>query len=214
MRIIFLGPPGSGKGTQARLLMERYHLPKISPGDILRIAIKKETKLGKRARAIINSGNLVSDNIILSLIKDRIAQKDCYKGFIFDGFPRTILQANSLKEMKITIDYVIQLNISNDEIVKRIAGRRIHLASGRTYHTIYNLPKVEGKDDITGEKLIIRNDDKEETIRARLSIYYDQTAPLSSYYLEEAKLGNIRYLKFDAEKKVTELTNDIKKALI
>lgn len=177
MRIILLGAPGAGKGTQANFIMEKYGIPQISTGDMLRAAIKAGTELGKQAKAVIDAGQLVSDEIILGLIKERIAQEDCANGFLLDGFPRTIPQADGLKEMGVDVDYVIEFDVADDVIVERMAGRRAHLPSGRTYHVVYNPPKVEGKDDVTGEDLVVRDDDKEETVRARLGVYHEQTAP-------------------------------------
>ncbi|MFW7524869.1 adenylate kinase [Vibrio ostreicida] len=213
MRIILLGAPGAGKGTQAQFIMEKYGIPQISTGDMLRAAIKAGTEMGKQAKAVIDAGQLVSDDIILGLIKERIAQSDCEKGFLLDGFPRTIPQADGLKEMGITVDYVIEFDVANDVIVERMAGRRAHLPSGRTYHVTFNPPQVEGKDDITGEALVVRDDDKEETVRARLGVYHEQTAPLIEYYGKEAQLGNTQYLKFDGTKQVAEVSADIEKGL-
>ncbi|EEZ00586.1 adenylate kinase [Vibrio sp. RC586] len=213
MRIILLGAPGAGKGTQAQFIMEKFGIPQISTGDMLRAAIKAGTELGKQAKAVIDAGQLVSDDIILGLIKERIAQADCEKGFLLDGFPRTIPQADGLKEMGINVDYVIEFDVADDVIVERMAGRRVHLPSGRTYHVVYNPPKVEGKDDVTGEELVIREDDKEETVRARLNVYHTQTAPLIEYYGNEAAAGKTQYLKFDGTKQVSEVSADIAKAL-
>ena len=213
MRIILLGAPGAGKGTQAQFIMEKFGIPQISTGDMLRAAIKAGTELGKQAKAVIDAGQLVSDDIILGLIKERIAQDDCAKGFLLDGFPRTIPQADGLKAMDVNVDYVIEFDVADDVIVERMAGRRAHLASGRTYHTVYNPPKVEGKDDITGEDLVVRDDDKEETVRARLGVYHEQTAPLIEYYGKEAQAGQTQYLKFDGTKQVAEVSADIEKAL-
>ncbi|MCG3747826.1 adenylate kinase [Vibrio cincinnatiensis] len=213
MRIILLGAPGAGKGTQAQFIMEKYGIPQISTGDMLRAAIKAGTELGQQAKSVIDAGQLVSDEIILGLIKERIAQPDCENGFLLDGFPRTIPQADGLKAMGIAVDYVIEFDVADDVIVERMAGRRAHLASGRTYHVVYNPPKVAGKDDITGEDLVVRDDDKEETVRARLGVYHEQTAPLIEYYGKEAAAGNTQYLKFDGTKQVAEVSADIEKAL-
>ncbi|MFY2509385.1 adenylate kinase [Vibrio pectenicida] len=213
MRIILLGAPGAGKGTQAQFIMEKYGIPQISTGDMLRAAIKAGTELGKQAKAVIDAGQLVSDDIILGLIKERIVQNDCEKGFLLDGFPRTTPQADGLKEMGILVDYVIEFDVADSMIVERMAGRRAHLASGRTYHVVYNPPQVEGKDDVTGEDLVVRDDDKEETVRARLGVYHEQTAPLIQYYGKEAQSGNTKYLKFDGTKRVEEVSADIEKAL-
>ncbi|MDN3701259.1 adenylate kinase [Vibrio artabrorum] len=213
MRIILLGAPGAGKGTQANFIMNKFGIPQISTGDMLRAAIKAGTELGKQAKSVIDAGQLVSDEIILGLIKERIAQDDCEKGFLLDGFPRTIPQADGLKEMGIVVDYVVEFDVADDVIVERMAGRRAHLPSGRTYHNVYNPPKEEGKDDITGEDLVVRDDDKEETVRARLGVYHDQTAPLISYYGKEAEAGNTQYLKFDGTKQVAEVSAELEKAL-
>lgn len=182
MRIILLGSPGSGKGTQAQFITEKYGIPQISTGDMLRAAVREGSPLGVEAKKVMDAGGLVSDAIILGLIKERIARPDCAKGFLLDGFPRTIAQAEGLDEMGVSIDTVIEIVVSDEEIVKRMAGRRVHLASGRTYHIEYNPPKVEGKDDVTGEALIQRDDDKEETVRKRLQVYHEQTKPLVGYY--------------------------------
>ena len=182
MRVILLGAPGAGKGTQASAICDKYQIPQISTGDMLRAAVKAGSDLGKTVEQIMKSGGLVSDDLIIDLIKDRIQQDDCKNGFLFDGFPRTIPQADALKENGIAIDHVVEIDVADEEIVKRMSGRRVHEPSGRTYHVIYNPPKEEGKDDQTGEALIQRADDKEETVLKRLSIYHEQTAPLISYY--------------------------------
>ncbi|MGZ8225876.1 MAG: adenylate kinase [Methylococcaceae bacterium] len=182
MRIILLGSPGSGKGTQAQFITKKYGIPQISTGDMLRAAVREGTQLGVEAKKVMDAGGLVSDDIILGLIKERITQADCSKGFLLDGFPRTIAQAEGLDAMGITIDTVIEIVVADEEIVKRMAGRRVHLASGRTYHIEYNPPKVDGVDDVTGEPLIQRDDDKEETVRKRLSVYHEQTKPLVGFY--------------------------------
>ncbi len=213
MRIILLGAPGAGKGTQAQFIMEKFGIPQISTGDMLRAAIKAGTELGKQAKAVIDAGQLVSDDIILGLVKERISQDDCAKGFLLDGFPRTIPQADGLKEIGIEIDYVLEFDVPDDVIVERMAGRRVHLSSGRTYHVVYNPPKAEGKDDVTGEDLIVRDDDKEETVRSRLKVYHDQTAPLIAYYSAEAEAGNTKYLRFDGTQQVSEVSAEIGKAL-
>lgn len=213
MRIILLGAPGAGKGTQAQFIMEKYGIPQISTGDMLRAAIKAGTELGKQAKSVIDAGQLVSDEIILGLVKERIAQEDCAKGFLLDGFPRTIPQADGLKENGVSIDYVLEFDVADEVIVERMSGRRAHLPSGRTYHVVYNPPKEEGKDDETGEPLVIREDDKPETVLARLGIYHEQTAPLIAYYNKEAEAGNTKYLKFDGTKLVAEVSAEIEKAL-
>jgi adenylate kinase len=182
MRIILLGSPGSGKGTQAQFITEKYAIPQISTGDMLRAAVREGTPLGVEAKKVMDAGGLVSDDIILGLIKERIAQADCANGFLLDGFPRTIAQAEGLNGMGVIIDTVIEIVVADEEIVKRMAGRRVHLQSGRTYHIEFNPPKVDGLDDVTGEPLIQRDDDKEETVRKRLSVYHEQTKPLVGYY--------------------------------
>lgn len=213
MRIILLGAPGAGKGTQAQFIMEKYGIPQISTGDMLRVAIKAGTELGKQAKAVIDAGELVSDDIILGLVKERISQDDCANGFLLDGFPRTIPQADGLKEIGVAIDYVLEFDVPDDVIVERMSGRRAHLASGRTYHVVYNPPKVEGKDDVTGEALVVRDDDKEETVRARLNVYHNQTAPLIAYYKKEADAGNTQFVTFDGTQGVEQVSAEIQKVL-
>ncbi len=187
MRIILLGSPGSGKGTQAKFITEKFGIPQISTGDMLRAAVKAGTPLGVEAKKVMDAGGLVSDQIILGLIKERITQDDCANGFLLDGFPRTIAQAEGLITMNVDIDHVIEIAVDDAEIIKRMAGRRVHLASGRTYHIEFNKPKQEGLDDVTGEALIQRDDDKEETVRKRLAVYYDQTKPLVDYYSDKGQ---------------------------
>ncbi len=187
MRIILLGSPGSGKGTQAQFITEKYGIPQISTGDMLRAAVRAGTPLGLEAKKVMDAGGLVSDEIILGLIKERIAQDDCTNGFLLDGFPRTIPQAEGLQNMGVDIDHVVEIAVEDDEIIKRMAGRRVHLASGRTYHIEYNPPKQEGVDDETGDALIQRDDDKEETVRKRLVVYHEQTKPLVGFYSDEAQ---------------------------
>ncbi|MCV6590218.1 MAG: adenylate kinase [Marinobacterium sp.] len=182
MRIILLGAPGAGKGTQAQYITEKYSIPQISTGDMLRAAVKAGTPLGVKAKEVMDAGKLVSDDIIIGLVKERIAEADCANGFLFDGFPRTIPQADALKEAGVKIDAVVEIDVADEEIVKRMAGRRVHPGSGRTYHVVFNPPKEEGKDDVTGEELVQRADDAEETVRDRLKVYHDQTAPLITYY--------------------------------
>ncbi len=186
MRIILLGAPGAGKGTQAQFIMEKYGIPQISTGDMLRAAVKAGTPLGLQAKDIMASGGLVSDDLIIALVKDRISQEDCVNGFLFDGFPRTIPQAEALQEAGVVIDHVLEINVEDEEIVSRMSGRRVHPDSGRTYHVVYNPPKVEGKDDVSGEDLIQREDDQEETVRKRLGVYHDQTKPLVGFYQDLA----------------------------
>lgn len=174
--------PGAGKGTQAQFITERFGIPQISTGDMLRAAVKAGTPLGLQAKKVMDEGGLVSDEIIIGLVKERIAQDDCAKGFLFDGFPRTIPQADALKDAGVRIDAVVEIDVADEEIIKRMSGRRVHPASGRTYHLVFNPPREEGKDDETGEPLVQRDDDKEETVRQRLKVYHDQTEPLISYY--------------------------------
>ncbi|MEZ5529144.1 MAG: adenylate kinase [Porticoccaceae bacterium] len=187
MRIILLGPPGAGKGTQAKYITEKFGIPQISTGDMLRAAVKAGTELGLKAKDIMASGGLVSDDLIIALVKERIQEPDCVNGFLFDGFPRTIPQAEALLSEGVTIDKVIEIDVADDEIVSRLSGRRVHEGSGRVYHVIHNPPKQEGLDDVTGEALIQREDDKEETIRNRLSVYHEQTEPLVGFYQNLAK---------------------------
>jgi adenylate kinase len=182
MRIILLGSPGSGKGTQAQFITEKFAIPQISTGDMLRAAVREGTPLGIEAKKVMDAGGLVSDDIILGLIKERIAQADCKNGYLLDGFPRTIAQAEGLATMGVELDYVIEIAVDDEEIIKRMSGRRVHLDSGRTYHVVFNPPKQEGLDDATGEALIQRDDDKEETVRKRLSVYHEQTKPLVGFY--------------------------------
>ena len=182
MRLILLGGPGAGKGTQANFIKDKYQIPQISTGDMLRAAIKAGTDLGMKAKGYMDSGGLVPDEVIIGLVKERIQESDCEAGFLFDGFPRTIPQADAMKDAGVSIDAVVDINVPDEEIIKRMSGRRVHLASGRTYHITFNPPKEEGKDDVTGEPLVQRDDDKEETVRKRLEVYHDQTEPLIDYY--------------------------------
>jgi len=190
MRLILLGAPGAGKGTQAQFICEKFAIPQISTGDMLRAAVKAGTELGIAAKKIMDAGGLVSDDIIIGLVKDRLTQPDCNKGYLFDGFPRTIPQAQAMKDAGVPIDYVLEIDVPFDAIIDRMSGRRVHPASGRTYHVTFNPPKVEGKDDMTGEALIQRDDDKEETVRKRLQVYNDQTRPLVDYYSTWATLSS------------------------
>ena len=187
MRLILLGAPGAGKGTQAAFICQKYSIPQISTGDMLRAAVKAGTPLGLQAKAVMDAGALVSDDLIINLVKERIAQADCADGFLFDGFPRTIPQADAMKAAGVKLDYVLEIDVPFSDIIERMSGRRSHPASGRTYHVKFNPPKVEGKDDVTGEDLIQREDDKEETVRKRLEVYSQQTRPLVDYYSDWAK---------------------------
>ncbi len=182
MRLILLGAPGAGKGTQAQFITEHLNIPQISTGDMLRAAVKAETELGKRAKEVMDAGGLVSDDIIIGLVEERIKEPDCAQGFLFDGFPRTIPQAQALLESGVVIDHVVEIVVDDEEIVGRMSGRRVHPASGRIYHTEHNPPKVEGVDDVTGEPLVARDDDREEVVRKRLAVYHEQTAPLVGFY--------------------------------
>ena len=190
MRLILIGPPGAGKGTQAAFIKERFAIPQISTGDMLRAAVKAGTPLGLKAKSVMESGALVSDDIILGLMEERLAQPDCKNGFLLDGFPRTIPQAEALKKTGIPIDFVLEISVPDDEIVRRISGRRVDPVSGRTYHIVYNPPKVEGKDDVTGDPLIQRDDDKEDVVRHRLEVYHNQTEALLKFYGDLAKSGD------------------------
>ena len=209
MRIILLGAPGAGKGTQAQFLMDKYGIPQISTGDMLRAAIKAGTPLGLKAKEVMDKGQLVSDEIIIGLVKERIAQDDCAKGFLLDGFPRTIPQADAMKAVGVVVDFVLEFAVPDEEIVKRMSGRRVHSGSGRTYHVVFNPPKVEGKDDVTGEDLVIRADDEETTVRKRLDVYHQQTAPLIGFYGKEAEAGNTRYVKIDGTQPVDQVSQQL-----
>jgi adenylate kinase len=189
MRLILLGAPGAGKGTQANYIKEKYNIPQISTGDMLRAAVKAGTPLGLEAKKVMDAGGLVSDDIIIGLVKDRLKQPDCANGYLFDGFPRTIPQADAMKDAGVGIDYVLEIDVPDDAIIERMSGRRVHQPSGRTYHAKYNPPKVPGKDDVTGEDLIQRDDDKEETVKKRLGVYHDQTEVLVDYYNKWAQSG-------------------------
>jgi adenylate kinase len=192
MRLILLGPPGAGKGTQAKFICEAFGIPQISTGDMLRAAVKAGTPLGLAAKKVMDSGALVSDDIIIGLVKERLQQPDCSKGYLFDGFPRTLPQADAMRDAQVAIDYVLEIAVDDEEIIQRMSGRRVHLASGRTYHVRFNPPRVEGKDDATGEELIQREDDREETVRKRLQVYHAQTKPLIEYYSQWAATGDAR----------------------
>ena len=206
MRVILLGSPGSGKGTQAQFITEKYNIPQISTGDMLRAAVKAGTALGIEAKQVMDAGGLVSDDIILGLIKERIAQDDCRDGFLLDGFPRTIAQAEGLEQMGVVIDHVIEIVVEDEEIVQRMSGRRVHLESGRTYHVEFNPPKTQGVDDVTGEELIQRDDDREETVRKRLSVYHEQTKPLVDFYTTAAQQSALKFSSIAGVGAVSEIT--------
>jgi adenylate kinase len=216
MRLILLGAPGAGKGTQAAFICQKYGIPQISTGDMLRAAVKAGTPLGLAAKKVMDAGSLVSDDIIIGLVKERIAQPDCAKGFLFDGFPRTIPQAEAMKEAGVKLDLVLEIDVPDEAIIERMSGRRVHVASGRTYHVKYNAPKTAGKDDVTGEELIQRQDDEEATVRKRLQVYQDQTRPLVDYYSRWAASGDPqapRYAKISGLGTVEEITGRALQAL-
>jgi adenylate kinase len=216
MRLILLGGPGAGKGTQANYIKDKYNIPQISTGDMLRAAVKAGTKMGLEAKKHMDSGGLVPDEVIIGLVKDRINEDDCANGFLFDGFPRTIPQADAMKEAGVQIDYVIEIAVDDAEIIKRMSGRRAHLESGRTYHVVFNPPKVEGQDDETGEPLVQRDDDKEETVRERLRVYHEMTEPLVSYYTgwaESGESGSPKYAKINGVGGVEEIRDQVFSAL-
>ncbi|MHB1214573.1 MAG: adenylate kinase [Thiobacillus sp.] len=216
MRLILLGGPGAGKGTQANYIKEKYGIPQISTGDMLRAQIKAGTELGMKAKAIMDAGGLVSDDIIIGMVKARLTEADCKNGYLFDGFPRTIPQAEAMKAAGVPIDYVVEIDVPDEEIVKRMSGRRVHPASGRTYHVVFNPPKVAGKDDVSGEDLIQRDDDTEETVKKRLDVYHAQTEPLVKYYGEWAARGEAgapQYVKVSGVGKVDEIRDSIFAAL-
>jgi adenylate kinase len=213
MRVILLGAPGSGKGTQAQAITEKYGIPQISTGDMLRAAVREGTPLGLEAKKIMDAGLLVSDDIILGLIQERIKADDCRTGFLLDGFPRTIAQADGLQKMGIRIDHVVEFDVEDEEIVKRMSGRRVHPASGRTYHIVFNPPREEGKDDLTGDPLIQRDDDSEDTVRKRLSVYHEQTKPLVGYYQQMAEQGAMRFASMNGVGNVETITERLFAAL-
>ena len=216
MRIILLGAPGAGKGTQANFITEKYRIPQISTGDMLRAAVKAGTALGLKVKQVMEAGALVSDAVILDLIKDRLAAADCKQGFLFDGFPRTVAQADALKNRGVTIDYVIEIDVNDEAIIERMSGRRVHPASGRTYHVTFNPPQVADRDDVTGEALIQRKDDREEIVRERLRVYHRQTRPLIGYYSEWAASGDAAapsHCKIDGIGGVEEIRAEILAAL-
>ncbi|MGI9212313.1 MAG: adenylate kinase [Methylococcaceae bacterium] len=197
MRIILLGSPGSGKGTQAQFITEKFNIPQISTGDMLRAAVRAGTPLGVEAKKIMDAGLLISDEIILNLVKERIAAPDCSNGFLLDGFPRTIPQADGLDTMGIALNHVVEIRVDDETIVGRISGRRVHPASGRNYHLVFNPPRVDNVDDLTGEPLVQRDDDREETVRKRLAVYHEQTQPLVEYYSKKAKTGSVRFASLE-----------------
>ena len=209
MRLILLGAPGAGKGTQATVICRKFSIPQISTGDMLRAAVKAGTPMGLAAKQIMDSGALVSDDIIIGLVKERIAQPDCANGFLFDGFPRTIPQADALRDAQVKLDYVLEIDVPDSAIIERMSGRRVHPSSGRSYHTSFNPPRVEGKDDATGEDLIQRDDDKEATVTKRLAVYQSQTRPLVDYYQRWSASGDAqapRYRKIDGSGSVDEIS--------
>ncbi len=216
MRLILLGAPGAGKGTQAKFICEKFGIPQISTGDMLRAAVKAGTPLGMAAKKVMDSGALVSDDIIIGLVKERLTQPDCTPGYLFDGFPRTIPQAEAMKDAGVALDYVLEIAVPDSAIVDRMSGRRVHPASGRVYHVTHNPPKVAGKDDVTGEDLIQRDDDKEETVKFRLRVYHDQTEVLLGYYGDLAKAGAVgapQYKRVDGVGNVDAITESVFAAL-
>ncbi len=216
MRLILLGAPGAGKGTQAAYICQKFNIPQISTGDMLRAAVKAGTPLGLQAKKVMDSGALVSDDIIIGLVKDRLTQPDCQNGYLFDGFPRTIPQADAMKSAGVRLDFVLEIDVPDSDIIERMSGRRVHVASGRTYHVRFNPPKVADKDDVTGEELIQRVDDKEETVRKRLEVYQSQTRPLVDYYGNWARTGDAaapRYRRISGTGSVDEITARVFEAL-
>lgn len=213
MRIILLGAPGAGKGTQAQFIMQKYGIPQISTGDMLRAAVKAGTSLGLQAKELMDAGKLVTDELVIALVKERIAQPDCKNGFLLDGFPRTVPQADAMKAAGINVDYVLEFDVPDAIIIDRMSGRRVHAGSGRVYHIRYNPPKVDGIDDVTGEPLTIRKDDSEDIVRKRLVEYHDLTKPLINYYQTEAKAGNTKYIKIDGTEPVATVTEKLMEAL-
>ena len=209
MNLILLGPPGAGKGTQAHAICARFSIPQISTGDMLRAAIAAGSILGQRVKSIMDAGELVSDNVILELVTERLLEPDCKSGFLFDGFPRTIPQAEALTTKGIALDHVLEIDVSDEEVIRRITGRRIHEASGRVYHVVFNPPQVEGKDDQTGDMLVQRVDDAEETVKERLKVYHDQTRPLVEYYRD----STVRYSKIRGIGSVQDITKNVFEAL-
>ncbi len=213
MRIILLGAPGAGKGTQAHFIMEKYGIPQISTGDMLRAAVKAGTELGKQAKVLMDEGKLVTDELVIALVKERITKPDCHKGYLLDGFPRTIPQADAMKAAGVSVDHVLEFIVPDELIIERIAGRRLHVASGRVYHVKFNPPKVKDKDDVTGEPLTIREDDEEATVRKRLAEYHRLTAPLINYYSDEARNGFAKYHKIDGTRSVSDVSHQLARIL-
>ncbi|MBE0614038.1 MAG: adenylate kinase [Burkholderiales bacterium] len=216
MRLILLGPPGAGKGTQASFVTKKYGIPQISTGDMLRAAIKAGSELGLKAKKLMDAGQLVSDEVILDLVKVRIEQPDCAGGFLFDGFPRTLAQAEAMKDIGLLINFVVEIAVPDEEIIQRMSGRRVHPASGRTYHVKFNPPKIEGKDDLTGDPLILRQDDQPETVKERLRVYHVQTQPLIEYYSKWQKTGDAqapRHIKVSGTGSVEEIRDRVFAAL-
>ncbi len=216
MRLILLGAPGAGKGTQAKFICEKFSIPQISTGDMLRAAVKAGTPLGLAAKKVMDSGALVSDDIIIGLVKERLKEPDCENGYLFDGFPRTIPQAEAMKDAGVNLDYVLEIAVNDDVIVDRMSGRRVHVASGRTYHVVHNPPKIAGKDDVTGEDLVQRKDDEEATVKTRLKVYHDQTEVLLGYYGDWAKSGKAgapKYVKVEGVGAVEQITAKVMAAL-
>jgi len=216
VKIILLGPPGAGKGTQANLIKEKFNIPQISTGDMLRAAVSAGTELGLEAKKVMDAGELVSDELILGLVKERISEDDCINGYLFDGFPRTIAQADGMATAGIDVDYVVEIKVEDEAIIGRMSGRRCHMVSGRTYHIEFNPPRVEGKDDETGEDLVQREDDKEDTVRNRLNVYHDQTSPLIKYYTEQANHNGTKtkYISVNGMLDVNDVTQGIMLQLI
>ena len=213
MKIILLGPPGAGKGTQAEIICKNFSIPHISTGDMLREAIANETATGKLAKEIMDAGNLVSDDVIISLVKDRIKEEDCKNGFLFDGFPRTIPQADALEHQEIFVNVVLELTLKDELIINRMSGRRVHQPSGRSYHLEFNPPEKDGLDDVTGEPLIQRDDDKPETVKNRLEVYWEQTNPLIVYYRSKSVQTDLKYIEIDGSKTMEKVSSQIHAAL-
>jgi adenylate kinase len=213
MRLILLGAPGAGKGTQAKFISEKFRIPQISTGDMLRAAVKAQTPLGIEAKQVMDAGGLVSDDVIIGLVKDRIAQADCVNGFLFDGFPRTIPQAQAMVNADVTIDHVVEIAVDDEEIVARLSGRRVHPGSGRVYHVLFNPPTREGLDDVTGEPLVLRDDDAEETVRKRLQVYHEQTSPLVNFYQDMKGEAAPRYHRVMGVGSVDEIRETLFSAL-